>query len=96
MEVAAAVVCPAVVVRAAVAGPGAGAPEEMVGMQLLLMLPGVLVVVAPSSMVETALTQEALEDTSAAAQAAATTTMDIVPLARAVEEGEAQSTVAAS
>ena len=96
VEVAAAVVCPAMVVRAAEAEAEAVAPEDMVEMQLLLMLTGVLVVEAPSSMVETVLTQGALAHTSAAAQAAAIITTAMPPLAPAVEAVEAHCTVAAS
>jgi hypothetical protein len=75
---------------------GAGAPEEMVGIQPLLMLRGVLEVVALSSMAATVQTREALAHTSAAAQVAAKATMVITPLAPEVEAVEADCTVAAS
>ena len=77
----------------------AAAPEGTVAVALgpqILLRSAVVVVVAPSSMVQTVHRRGAVEDTSAVARAAATAIMAIMPLALAAEAGEAALTVGIS
>ena len=77
----------------------AAAPEDAVAVALgtqIVLRSAAVVVVAPSSMVQTVHRRGAVEDTSAVARAAATEITAIMPLALAAEAGEAALTVGIS
>jgi hypothetical protein len=92
VQVAAAVAYLAMVVAADLAVAVAVAPEEMVGVELVME---VAAVVAPSSMVETVLTSQAAVAHTSVVAVAASQIMAMAPLAPAEEEVEEGNPVAA-